>query len=219
MSAQHKPVVIFGDGTFAEMIAYLIMHDAGLSVAAFTVDKAFKSKEVLSGLPVVDFEKIAQDYPPEQYDMLVALGYIDNNRLRERKCEEAKALGYSLISYISSRASIWPDLKVGENSIIFEHAVVQPFARIGENVIVRSSAHVSHHVEIGSHSFVSASVAIGGNCKVGNHAFIGLNATIRDNIYIGAGGFIAAGAVVSRSTEENGLYMGVPARLVPKAGE
>lgn len=44
--------------------------------------------------------------------------------------------------------------------------------------------------------------------------WIGANATILQGVIIGRGGVIAAGAVVTKSTEPDALYAGVPARKI-----
>jgi sugar O-acyltransferase (sialic acid O-acetyltransferase NeuD family) len=205
-------VIVFGNGRFAELAWYVLTHDSRYEVAAFTVDAAYMRGERLRDLPVVPFEEIAKRLPPDDHRLLVPLGYRSVNRLRAERYRQGGEMGYRFISWVSSRASVWPDLKVGENCMVYEHAVIQPFAVIGDNVIVRSGAHVSHHVRLGDHSFVSAHAALGGGAAVGEYCFVGLNATVRDNVTIAPRCVIAAGAVVTADTEENGVYMGVPAR-------
>jgi sugar O-acyltransferase (sialic acid O-acetyltransferase NeuD family) len=161
---------------------------------------------------VVAFDEIAAAYPPARYQMLLPLGYHAINGLRRARFEQARALGYTCISYVSSRASTWPDLQVGSNCLIYEHAVIQPFARIGDNVIIRSAAHISHHCQVADHAFIAAGVTLGGNVKVGEQAFIGVGAIVRDNVTIGARCFIGAGAVVLGDTEDDSVYVGNPAR-------
>ena len=47
--------------------------------------------------------------------------------------------------------------------------------------------------------------------SIGDGAWIGANATILGGVTIAAGSVIAAGAVVTKDTEPNGIYAGVPA--------
>jgi maltose O-acetyltransferase len=54
---------------------------------------------------------------------------------------------------------------------------------------------------------------------VGEGCWIGAGATILPGVTIGAGTVIAAGSVVTRSTEPNSVYAGVPARLVKSLAE
>jgi maltose O-acetyltransferase len=49
---------------------------------------------------------------------------------------------------------------------------------------------------------------------VGDGCWLGACCIILPGVAIASGCIIAAGAVVSKSTEENGLYAGVPARRI-----
>lgn len=211
-----KDIVIFGDGSFASLAWYCITHDSPYRVAAFTVDAAYHRAETHHELPVVPFERLAEHFPPDRVALLLPLGYHAINGLRRRRYEEARARGYRMVSYLSSRASTWPDLQPGENSLIYEQAVIQPFAKIGNNVIVRSAAHISHHCTVGDHAFVAAGVTLGGNVSVGEQTFLGVGAIVRDGIRLATRSFIGAGAVVLADTEADGVYVGNPARKIAR---
>lgn len=212
-----KPVVIFGNSTFASLAWYCLTHDSPSQVEAFTVDRAYLQEPTHEGLPVVPFEDLPSHYAPSEVRLLIPLGYAHINSLRKERYLQAKALGYEFISYISSRASTWPDLKVGENCLIYEHAIIQPFARLGDNVIIRSGAHISHHCEVGSHSFIAAGACFGGNATTSEQVFVGLGAILRDGIHLAERSFIGAGAVVVANTEADGVYLGNPARKITKS--
>lgn len=205
-------IVLFGDGRFASLAWYCLTHDSPYEVAGFTVDKAYLRQDEVHGLPCVDFETVEARFPPSEHQMLLPVGAREMNGLRMRRYAAAQEKGYAFATYVSSRAITWPDLTIGENSMIYEGTVVQPFARIGINTIVRSGCHISHHVTIGDHCFVAAGACFGGGASVKPRCFVGLNATIRDGVTIAEGCFIAAGALVAADTEPDGLYMGVPAR-------
>lgn len=211
-----QSVVIFGNGNFASLAWYCLTHDSPWRVEAFTVDRAYVGSGTHQGLPVVPFDELEGMYPPAQIDLLIPLGYQNINGLRRDRFLEAKARGYRFATYVSSRASVWPDLTVGENCLIYEHAIIQPFVTIGDNVIIRSGAHISHHCKIGDHGFVAAQAAFGGNASTGAQAFVGVGSVIRDNIHIGARSFIGAGAVVLGDTDPDGVYVGNPARKSAK---
>lgn len=205
-------VVLFGADTFASLAWFCLTHDSPYHVRAFTVDAAYLTATHHEGLPVVSFEQLTGLYPPGTVRLLLPLGYHAINGLRRERYQQAKAMGYQFISYVSSRASTWPDLQVGENSLIYENAIIQPFSSIGSNVIIRSGAHISHHCEVADHAFVAAGVTLGGNVRVGEQAFIGLGAVVRDGLHIAERSFIGAGAVVLKDTDVDGVYVGNPAR-------
>lgn len=49
---------------------------------------------------------------------------------------------------------------------------------------------------------------------IGSDVWIGAGVRILDGVHIGDGCVLAAGTVVTKSTERNGIYAGVPARLL-----
>lgn len=209
-------VVIFGNQRFAQLAHYCLVHDSPWNVAGFTVDAAYRKGDAFDGLPLVDFETLESSYPPGEVKLLIAAGYQGLNGLRRSRYEAAKARGYEFVSYVSSRASVWPGLQLGENCLIYEHAIVQPFSTIGDNVTIRSGAHVSHHSRIDSHAFISVEVAMAGDVHVGEQAFIGVGAVLKDGLRVAPRSFIGAGAVVVRDTEEGAAYVGNPARRMRK---
>lgn len=201
-----KKIVIFGTGEIAEIAYFYFSIDSQYEVTAFTVNSSNKKTDKFCGMPVIEFEKISIEYPPEKYDFFVALGYSNLNALRKQKYLEVKALGYKLVSYISSRASLLNQDQIGENCFIFEDNTIQPFVKIGNNVTLWSGNHIGHHSVINDHVFISSHVVISGGVEIGEQCFIGVNATLRDHIKVGEKCVIGAGALLLSSAEPNGIY-------------
>jgi sugar O-acyltransferase (sialic acid O-acetyltransferase NeuD family) len=203
-----KRLVIFGAGDIAQLAHYYFSVDSGYEVVAFTVDDAYRKEDTLCGLPVVAFEHVAERYPPASHACFVALSYAKLNAVRKEKYFAAKALGYSLASYVSSRAAMLNDGQVGENCFILEDNTVQPFVRIGDDVTLWSGNHVGHHSNIKDHVFVASHVVISGGVEIGEQCFVGVNATLRDHIRVGARCVIGAGALLLADAEPEGVYLG-----------
>ena len=127
-------LVIFGAGDIARLAHYYFTRDTGHEVVAFTVDEQYRASDTFLDLPLVPFEGVAENYPPADFQMFVALSYAQMNALRAAKYHEAKSAGYSLASYVSTRCSFLTDNPVGENCFILEDNTIQPFVRIGNNV-------------------------------------------------------------------------------------
>lgn len=199
-------VVIFGTGSFAEVVCYLLTHDSEHEVVAFTANESHITEKEVLGLPVVPFETIERDYPPSEFKMFVAVAYKGVNRVRAGVYEEAKRRGYELITYISSKCTYWGE-SVGDNCFIFEDNTVQPFAKIGNDVILWSGNHIGHHSTVGDHCFITSHVVISGHVEVGAYSFIGVNATLRNSIRIGESCVIGAGALIMKSTKDREVYI------------
>lgn len=211
-SNDQRPVVIFGNQLSASLAWYCLTHDSTMRVAGFTVDAARLSSHHFEGLPLITFESLETFFPPQDYRLLIPMGFVQVNGIRRSRYEQAKQRGYTLASYVSSRASIWPDLLIGDNVLIYEHAIIQPFARVGNNCIIRSGAHVSHHCQLGDHVFVSAEVAMASSCHVGDQAILGVGSVLRDGLQVAERSFVGAGAVLLKNTEADAVYVGNPAR-------
>ncbi|MBI5598461.1 MAG: acetyltransferase [Deltaproteobacteria bacterium] len=201
-----KEVVIFGVGDIAEIAHFYLTNDSGHRAAAFTADRAYLDRDRFCALPVVAFEEVERLYPPQRYGMFVAVSYAKLNGLRADKCAEARAKGYRLISYVSSKATVWQGLKHGDNCFILEDNTIQPFVTIGNNVTLWSGNHIGHHSEIGDNCFIASHAVISGGVKVRENCFIGVNATIRDHVTIAKNCVVGAGALILKDTQEGGVY-------------
>jgi len=191
-----KPLVVYGNGSVAEVAYEYFTHDSDYEVLGFTVERSVREEESKFGLPMIPFEEVEATFSPESASMFVAVGYLQRNRIRSRICEAAKAKGYRLASYVSSRAFVWRNVQIGENCFILENNVLQPFLTIGNNVMLWSGNHLGHHSRIGDNCFVSSHVVISGFVDVGPNCVFGVNSTIGNDLRIGADSVIGAGAVV-----------------------
>lgn len=203
-----KKLVIFGSGDIAQLAHFYFSRDSSYEVVAFTVDAAYWDESSFCGLPVVPFEEVAVLFPPEHNNMFVALSYSRLNALRKEKYLEAKALGYRLASFISSRATVLNEGRIGENCFIFEDNTIQPFVTIGNNVTLWSGNHIGHHSIINDHCFIASHVVVSGGVEIGEQCFIGVNATLRDHIKIGEKCVIGAGTLLLADAEAEGVYIG-----------
>ena len=167
--SDRKPVVIFGTGDFARVAEVYLRLDSPLDVVAFTVDEAHVRSEIVSGLPVIPFEALHKTYPPSTAAMLIAIGFSGVNRARADVYVRSKELGYELVTYVNSRATVWGDLEVGDNCFVFEENVIQPNVVIGSDVVLWSGNHIGHDSEIGNHCFIASHAVISGNVRIGEY--------------------------------------------------
>jgi len=208
--------IIYGNQQWAELVYFYLTHDSPHQVAAFTVLEKYIDKTELMGLPVVPFETVENKYSPDDFSMLVAFGFRRINEIRKERYEQAGQKGYKLISYISTRAVTWPQLKAGENCIVCESCSIQPFASIGNNVVIATGAVISHHSVISDHCFIAPGAKILGGATVEPNCFIGANATIRESVTVARDCLVGAGVVINKDTKPRGVYIARPPELVPK---
>jgi len=205
-------IVIFGIGDIAQIANYYFKIDSNYDVVAFTVDKGYLTTNTFEGKPVIPFEDVEKLYPAKSYKMFIATSYANLNKVRQEKYEQAKAKGYVLVSYVSSKCSYLSQYECGDNCFIFEDNTIQPFVKIGSNVTLWSGNHIGHHSVIDSHNFISSHVVISGHCHIKPNCFLGVNATLHNNVVIESENLIAAGAIIAKSTCEKDVWL--PAKSV-----
>lgn len=200
-------VVIFGNRDFASLAHFYLTHDSPHEVVAFTVEGEFIHGETyFEGMPLVPFEELVERFPPDEYSAFAPMSHRRMNAVRERIYGELRKRGYELISYISSRATRFPNTPIGDNCFILEDNTIQPFVKIGSNVVLWSGNHIGHHSVIEDHVFFTSHVVLSGHCHVEPRCFLGVNATIRDQLRLGQGTLVGMGACVTRDTEPWSVY-------------
>ena len=192
-----KDIVIFGLSDFSKRMKLMVdnydVHNR--KVVAFTVTKSYINTSVFCELPVVPFEDVESLYPPEQYDILIAIGYNDMNDIRKRFFIESKNKGYTVASYIHHDCVIYNSW-IGEGNIMLDRCIIGPFSKVGDCNLLWGSAGISHDSVLGSfntlsgHAETCGYVQIGDNCYLGKYSLINDCVKISDYTYVGAKAYV-----------------------------
>ncbi|GHU04752.1 hypothetical protein FACS1894205_3520 [Alphaproteobacteria bacterium] len=193
-------IVLVGDSAFAEVAFEYFTYDSPYDVVGFAVERNYRNRDVLLGLPVVDVETAESRFPPDRFGFHVALTYKNLNRVRERLIGVMEGKGYASVSYLSSKAVVWPSAKLGKHHFIFENNLVQPRTTIGDNCVLWSGNHIGHHTQIGNNCFIASHAVVSGFVRIGDHCFVGVNATVANNVTIGDDCIIGAGSLITQKT-------------------
>jgi len=204
-------IVIFGNSHWASLAHHYLKHDSPHEVVGFTVDREFLHEREFQGLPVVPFDEVELHYPPDSFSMFLPISFKRMGHLRAERYEQAKAKGYPLISYVSSKATTWPGFTCGDNCFILEDNTIQPFVKIGNDVVLWSGNHIGHHTVIKDHVTITSQVVISGVCTIESFSFFGVNSTVRDETVIARETLIGAGVVILRDSNEFEVYKATPA--------
>lgn len=208
-------VVIFGTGTFAQVVARYFG-----DVVAYTVDADYVQTLNLDQKPVVPFEELETVYSPGDVQVFVAVTQQNGHRdLLERKVCGVWKKGYETPFFIHPTAITPTHCPLPQNCLISPGAIVEPFVSLGNGVMIRSGAYIGHHCTIRDFAYIAPKASMSGHVDVGAGAFIGNNATIRDRVTIGHHAVIGCGAVVLRDVRPYEVYQGYPARLLSISGE
>ena len=201
-----KKLVIVGDSALAEIAYEYFTVDSDYDVVGFAVERDYVRGPEFMGEPMIAFEDMVERFSPAEHEVFVAVSYTQFNRLRARLVSEAKAMGYKLASYISSRAFVWRNAVIGEHCFIFEDNTVQPFVTIEDNTILWSGNHIGHHSRIRRNCFISSHVVVAGFCDIGENSFLGVNATVANNLNVGRDTWIGPNTAVMKDVAPGTLF-------------
>jgi sugar O-acyltransferase (sialic acid O-acetyltransferase NeuD family) len=192
----NQQIVIFGTGELAEVADFYFSRDSEYEVVGFTADEDHLTDTTFRGRAVVPFERITDAFPADKFGLFVAVGFAKLNAVRAEKVAAALGKSYRLVSYLSSKATVFEGFKLQKNCFILEDNTIQPFVQIGTNVTLWSGNHIGHHSVIEDDVFLTSHVVVSGGVRVGQGSFVGVNATLRDHVTIGRKCVIGAGALV-----------------------
>jgi len=204
-----RKIIIFGTGSLAQISCFHLSKMNPGIVAGFVVDSKYKSSDSLMDLPVTTTEKMLDIFPPESFELLIAIGY-SNMRNRLTTIERLSLKNYNLTNLTSEDGC---DGNInGVNNIIMPGCIIEPFANIGSHNIIWSGAHICHDVTISNNNFFAAGSIIGGYSNVSDGNFFGFGAIVKENTNILPETLVAAGTVIIKDTEASSKYIGVPGR-------
>ena len=80
-------ILVYGNGNIAKVLYYFLKKQ--FDVVGFTVDKKHILENSIEGLPLVAFENVQEKFEVSKYKMIIAIGYIQMNNIREKKSSAA----------------------------------------------------------------------------------------------------------------------------------
>jgi sugar O-acyltransferase (sialic acid O-acetyltransferase NeuD family) len=201
-----KKLIIIGAGETAMLAYEYFTFDSEYEVTAFSVNKAYINESILYDLPIIALENIKKTHPIKDYEVFIAMSSGKLNRVRTEFYNNLKSMGYVLASYVSSKAFVWKNVKIGDNCFILENNTLQPFVNIGNNVTLWSGNHIGHRSLIQNNCFISSHCVVSGFCDIGENSFLGVNCTLENNVIIEADNFIGAGSLIQKNTVKKSFY-------------
>ena len=112
------------------------------------------------------------------------------------------------------------NIEIGNNVSIHEFCVISGYGgiKIGNDVSIATGVKIfsSSHPFDNRDEKIRKGKLIPTPVEIGNDVWIGANVVITGGVKIGSGVLIGAGAVVTGDLEDNGVYAGVPAKLIKR---
>lgn len=112
------------------------------------------------------------------------------------------------------------DIIIGDNCTINPYTIVygQGGTKIGNGVRIAAHSVIvpSNHIFDDPNEFIYKQGLSKKGIVIEDDVWIGAGVKILDGVTISKGSVIGANSIVTRSTEQNGVYVGIPAKLIKK---
>ena len=195
-----KEIVVFGIGDFSDIVSFVLEEKMKRTIAAYTVDQAYKTQDFYNGKPLFAFEQLTVLYPPQVYSIVI--GLIGKKMFTQRSAiaEKLMALGYQLENVIDPSSSVDTET-IGYGNVILANASIEAHCEVGDCNIIWQNVVMPHHNRVGSFNNLAPSVSLSGYSQVGSHCFVGNNVCVKNRVVISDYAYIGAGSYVSKNVE------------------
>lgn len=206
-----KKIVIFGPNDLGRLLKFYVDTTDEREVVAFTVDREFMNGDTFLDLPVIPFDQLADFYPPNEYEVLLAIGNKRMNDIRKEKFLACKEKGYTLASYIHPNCSFHCK-KIGEGNIFLEKCMIYPFSEIGNGNLCWDHVLISHDCKVGDFNTFSSYADLCGYVTIGNNGYFGKHCILNDGMNVADYTLVGAAAYAKKDTKKYDVI--VPARSI-----
>lgn len=105
-------------------------------------------------------------------------------------------------------------VSLGRGNIVTRGVIMTLDIAIGDFNIFNWNTTVGHDVRVGSYNVINPACNLSGFAEIGDMCLLGAGAQVLEHISITNSVIVGAGAVVTRTLNEVGTYIGIPARLL-----
>jgi len=145
---------------------------------------------------------------------VLGLGFIESNKKRKNVLKEISNIDFNYPAIISNNAVINEDVTTGMGTVIMDGVVINAGSKIGKFCIINTKSSIDHDCIIKNHTHIAPGVTLSGGVEIGNNVLIGAGATIIQYKKAVDNAIIGAGSTVLEDINEQGLYGGIPAKLL-----
>ena len=141
--AMNKKIVMIGNGNYSDTLRYYIENITDWNLCAYADEFVEGKNSEHKGLPFVNLSYLPEEYPKDEFEVVIGVGYHNMNANRKRIYEKIKSMGYSLPNLIHP-TTILNNTQMGDANIIMSNCVFEPNAVISSNIIMWDSVLIGH---------------------------------------------------------------------------
>ena len=206
-------IVLVGSGQHARVVLYNLKKQGLYDVACFLDADESKVGQFYEGYKIVgtydDLDAIKKIYNTNKF--FIAFG---NMKYRKSVFNKFINEGWEAVNIFHPDAVISTDAKIGKGVLIECGCMIAPNPVIGDNVVVNMGSQINHDNIVESHVFIAGGVILSGGVIVRENTLLDDGVVVMIGRTVPANSIFGAGSVVTKSFEEEGNYIGVPAKLI-----
>lgn len=150
-------------------------------------------------------------------DVALVLG-VGLPRIKAALVARLEPLGLPWTTVVHPRATVGPNVTLGDGTYVAAGAIVTVNVRIGRFVTVNMHGQVAHDDVVEDFATLHPDVHLSGNVRIGEGAELGTGAMVIPGLQVGAWAVLGAGAVAVGSVPSGARYAGMPARILEGTG-
>jgi sugar O-acyltransferase (sialic acid O-acetyltransferase NeuD family) len=212
---------IFGSAGFAKEVHFLIRRikahggfvgDVDYFVTADS-DHAVGTK--IKDIQVIPESEYFERFAGVSKNCFIGVGNPD---LKRKIAEKLLVDGQASFPSLVDPSVVFDDsseaVVIGNGVIICANSVLTTDIKLGDFVYVNLDCTVGHDCQIGAYTTLSPGVHVSGRVQLGREVFAGTGAVFLEQLQVTDRAVVGAGAVVARSIDHAGTYVGIPAKLM-----
>jgi sugar O-acyltransferase (sialic acid O-acetyltransferase NeuD family) len=211
---EKKSIIIIGSGTISYAIAYFLK-ESGYKIIGFT--DIIPPKSHVSGFHLnhIGDDNEIRNFKKEDVELVLALSDT-HFRKKAMIYRDFKDLGYMFKTVVFSDVYLDNSVDIGEASTIFTNSSIGSFVKIGKFTQIGPNVTITHDCMVGENCYFAPSVTLAASVIIGDNVLIGTGANILATVPVGNNCKIGAGSLLSKSTGDDELWYGSPAKFIRK---
>ena len=208
----NKKICIAGSGGFAREVFTLLVDclkneqvDLKNLVRFQLPDKDYQKQEIMGIETISDSE-----FNPNEHQLIIAVG---EPKLR-KKIVSLFPNETEFATLIHPNAIISDWVEIGDGSVVTAGCILTCNIKIGKHAHINLQTTIGHDCVIEDYFTTAPAVNISGNCNIGECVYFGTTSAIRQGINVCKNVTIGMGGIVVKHIQEEGVYIGNPAKLM-----